>query len=562
MTAVTAEIAKMYDIDGIFSNRWDGSGMCYCEHCTANFRAAAGLDLPRTNDPADRARRAYIGWRQDRLFQLWDVWDRAIREHRPDACFIPNTGGGATSSLDMKRIGEKAPILFADRQARRGLMPPWMSGKNGKEYRSAMGAKPIGGIFSVGVEEPYRWKDSVQNPEEIKLWVAEATANGLRPWFTKFSGVLYDRRWLKTVEEIYDWHWRNERYLRNESPIARVGLVYSQRTAHYYGGDQARAKVEDHGLGWYQALIEARIPFEMVHDETMEAARLRSFKTLILPNIAALSDAQCEQIGQFVAAGGSLVATHETSLYDEWGQRRRDFGLAGLFGAHYDGRVEGPMQNSYLTVERDPATGEYHPLVHGLEDATRIINGVRRVVVKPAGPKRSYAPLTLIPSYPDLPMEQVYPRVPHTDEAEVYLGGGAGKGKVVYFPWDIDRTYWEVLSTDHGRIMRNAIEWATAELPPVDAAGPGLLDVTAWRQRNSLTVHLVNLTNPMAMKGPVREVYSVGPLDVSIRVPEALGAKRVRLLSSQAEPSHTKTADALRVSIPQLRLHEVIAIDL
>src|SRR5215510_12044940 len=33
MTDVTREIAHMYKVDGIFSNRWAGSGMCYCEHC-------------------------------------------------------------------------------------------------------------------------------------------------------------------------------------------------------------------------------------------------------------------------------------------------------------------------------------------------------------------------------------------------------------------------------------------------------------------------------------------------------------------------------------------------
>ena len=31
-----------------------------------------------------------------------------------------------------------------------------------------MGRRPIGGIFSVGVEEPYRWKDSVQSEPEIR----------------------------------------------------------------------------------------------------------------------------------------------------------------------------------------------------------------------------------------------------------------------------------------------------------------------------------------------------------------------------------------------------------
>src|SRR3954469_17422115 len=300
MTEVTKEIVSLYKVDGVFSNRWSGSGMCYCEHCTENFRKTSGMDLPRTNNPQDPSRRAYIAWREERLFELWRVWDEAIRKINPAARYIPNSGGGASADLDMKKIGELAPILFADRQARSGLTAPWANGKNGKEYRSTMGAKPIGGIFSVGVEEPYRWKDSVQSGPEIRLWAIDGIANGLHPWFTKFSGDLHDRRWLPVVEDVYGWHYRNERYLRNEAPLARVAMVYSQQTSRYYGGPQARQKVEDHTLGYYQALIEARIPFEMVHDQLLDAAQ---FKVLIFPNIAALSTRQCEQIRAFVAAG-------------------------------------------------------------------------------------------------------------------------------------------------------------------------------------------------------------------------------------------------------------------
>jgi hypothetical protein len=565
MTEVKREIMSRYRVDGIFINRWDGSGMCYCEHCRRNFREATGHELPRTTGPQEPARRAYILWRQRRLFDLWQLWDAEVRQLNPDSCVIPNTGGGATSTLDMKRIGELAPILIADRQARRGLTAPWANGKNGKEFRATMGRKPIVGIFSVGVEEPYRWKDSVQSEAEIRLWVADGVANGLRPWFTKFSGVLHDERWLNPVADLYRRYAAWERYLRNERPLARVGLVYSQQTAWFSG-----ARAEDHTLGWYQALIESRIPFEMVHDGLLDAAHIGQLKTLILPDLAALSESQCAQLRAFVRRGGGLVATYETSLYDEWGVKRSDFGLADLFGVGFQGRIEGPMQNSYLRLETDPANGRRHPLLSGLEDAPRIINGVHRVEVQPSRPF-PHPPLTLIPSYPDLPMEKVYPRVLKTEVPQVFLrelpltpsdGERVAAGRVVYFPWDIDRTFWEVLCVDHLKLLRNAVTWATNEEAVVTVTGPGVLDVTVWRQPDSFTVHLVNLTNPMMMKGPVRELIPVGEQRVRVRLPDGTRAKKVRLLATAKTAHAERSGPYLSVTVPSVLDHEVVAIDL
>ena len=559
MTEVTREIVALYQVEGIFANRWAGSGMCYCEHCRKNFRAAYGMELPRTSDPQDPARRNYILWRQQRLFELWRLWDGEIRKINPRARFIPNTGGGALSELDMKTVGELAPMLAADRQARRGLMPPWAAGKNAKEYRAVLGRKPVAGLFSVGVEEAYRWKDSVQSEAEIRIWVSDGIANGLRPWFAKFSGTLYDRRWLRVVEDIYKWHYGAERYLRNEAPLARVAVAYSQQTAAFYGGERARERVEDHILGMYQALIEARIPFEMVHDRLLGTEQTGRFKLLILPNLAALSDAQCEQLRGYVRRGGSLLATYETSLYDEWGRRRKDFGLADVFGARFNGRTEGPMHNSYLNVEKDPASGAYHRLLAGLEDAGRIINGVWRVDASPAGLYPN-PPLTLIPSYPDLPMEVVYPRQPRTDIPGVFLRE-VGNSRIVYFPWDIDRAFWEVLSVDHGVLLRNAIEWAAHEERPVTVTGPGVLDVTVWRQKDSITVHLVNLTNPMMMKGPFREPIPVGPQQVRLKLPAGTRAKKVQLLVGGVTPRVEEAGGYLSLTVPSVLYHEVVAVD-
>jgi Hypothetical glycosyl hydrolase 6/Beta-galactosidase trimerisation domain len=559
MTQVTEEIMTMYRVDGIFSNRWAGSGMCYCEHCQQNFKAFSGMELPRTRDPQDPARKRYIVWRQMRLFELWGLWDAKIKAINPDASYIANAGGGALSELDMKTIGEIAPTLFADRQGRHGVAPPWENGKNGKEYRATLGRKAIAGIFSVGIEDENRWKDSVQNGDEIRLWVVDGIANGLRPWFTKFNAKPIDRRWLPVVEELYSWHYQNDRYLRNENSLARVAMVYSQQTATFYGGEKARAKVEDAALGFYQALVEARIPFEMVHDGLLDAPRLEPFRTLILPNIAALSNEQCGQIASFVNRGGSIVATYETSLYDEWGVRRSNFGLAGLFGASFDGRLEGTMKNSYLMLHKDPSTGQFHPLLSGLENATRIINGVNRVIVTPPMPG-SYSPLSVVPSYPDLPMEEVFTRTAKTAEAGVFLRQ-VGQGRVVYFPWDVDRTFWDVLDVDHGKLIRNAVLWATNENPPASVKGPGILDVAVWNQNKSMTVHLVNLTNPMMMKGPVREIVPIPAQQVRIRVPEGRRVTAVRLLVAKSGVQYREVNGAVELEVPSIALHEVVALD-
>ncbi len=555
MTAVHKEIMSRYHVDGLFHNRWDGEGICYCVHCVANFREATGFALPRGTNVHDPVYRAWMQWRQQRLMSLLDLWNETIRAINPDSSCIPN-GGGALYSLDDVAISNRVPLLAADRQGRSGLETPWFIGKTAKEYRATLGNKPAMGLFNVGLEDRYRWKDSVTSNAEIRIWVFDAIAHGMKPWCCKFSGTLHDERWLPWVEDLFQWTEKNRNYLVQGRPIARVAIVYSQQTAWYYGAQQAREKVENYALGWCQALTESRIPFEMVHDRLMDAAHLEPFKTLILPNIAALSDAQCEQLRAFVAKGGSIIATYETSLYDELGAQRKNFALADLLGVDWTGKTQGPMLNSYIRLEHEALP--HSPFFVGLEDAPRIINGVYRVDVKPREPFAE-TPFTLIPSYPDLPMEEVFPRQPYTNISCLYLR--EQHGRVAYFPFDIDRTFWDVLNADHLKMMQNTIHWATDEPPLVRVDGSGVLDVTAWRNPASITVHLVNLTNPMTMKGPYRDFFPVGPQTVTLNLPGDVRAQQARLLVADRTVPITRSGSALTISVPSILDHEVVAID-
>jgi hypothetical protein len=563
MTSVNKEIMERYQPDGIFSNRWSGHGICYCEHCTSNFNKFSGMQLPRittqsnstamsSGDRSDPIYRKYTEWRIARLKELWFLWDAEIKKQKSSARFIPN------GFPDKLITGQHSDFFFADQQARSGYIPPWSNGLHAKELRATMGMKPQVGIFSVGVEEQYRWKDSVQTEAEIKTWVSEGIANGLLPCFVKFGGFLYDKRWLEPVAKIYESCFKSERYLKNTAPLARVGMVYSEQTERYYGGKPWQQNFSDHKKGMYHALIENRIPFEMVNDRLMDAERLKPYKVLILPNIAALSEKQCNELRQFVTGGGSLVASYETSLYDEEGKQKNNFGLSDLFGVSYDGAVEGPMQNSYLRLKSDMATKQFHPILKGLEDAYRMINGTHRVKVSPR--ENFPSPVTLVPTYPDLPMEDVYPRVPDTDVREVYLKE-TGKSRIAYIPWDIDRAFWQILSKDHGMLLGNIIRWALNEEPIVDVKGPGVIDVTVWRQQHSMTVHLVNLTNPMMMKGPARELIPVDA-DVNFALPANTKFAGVHLLVSGKKPAYEIKNGRMHLKVQGIMDHEIIGVDL
>jgi hypothetical protein len=215
------------------------------------------------------------------------------------------------------------------------------------------------------------------------------------------------------------------------------------------------------------------------------------------------------------------------------------------------------MLNSYIRLEHQALPK--HIIFSGLEDAPRVINGVSRVEVTPRE-RFTETPLTLIPSYPDLPMEKVYPRVSKTDISCLYLRQPAGR--VAYFPFDIDRTFWEVLSPDHLKLLRNTIQWANNEAPLIEVTGPGVLDVTIWQNPGSITVHLVNLTNPMTMKGPYRDFFPIGAQTIKLRLPAGIQAKQARLLVSEKPAPITRSEEDLILNVPSILDHEVIAIDI
>jgi hypothetical protein len=217
------------------------------------------------------------------------------------------------------------------------------------------------------------------------------------------------------------------------------------------------------------------------------------------------------------------------------------------------------MQNSYLRLAFKEDAGS--PILMGFGDTDRIINGISRVVVQPSATDFVEVPVTLIPSYPDLPMEKVYSRARDTHESQLYLRQLPKGGRIAYFPFDVDRTFGETLTHDHMLLMRNTVEWSLHESAPFESSGHGLVDVVAWHNTNAIVIHMVNLTNPMTMKGPFREFFAIGVQTITLRLPELKDAREAKLLVANKTVPLTRQGNAIVIEVPSILDHEVIAID-
>jgi hypothetical protein len=88
-----------------------------------------------------------------------------------------------------------------------------------------------------------------------------------------------------------------------------------------------------------------------------------------------------------------------------------------------------------------------------------------------------------------------------------------------------------------------------------------LLDVAVWSQRKSMTVHLVNLTNPMMMKGPVREIIPMPGQQLRIKLPPGRRVIAAQLLVSKRTVPYKESNGIVQLDVPTIGLHEVVALD-
>lgn len=564
---ILTEIIERSKPEGLTDNSWSGLGresICYCENCSRKFRDSTGHAIPRRKDWNDAAYRAWIRWNYDRRLEIWDLNNRASKAAGGPHCLWVGMNSGSIANQcrsfrDYKEICRRAEIIMLDHQARSDAWGFQQNAETGKLIHGLLGwEKPIPESMSMYASGRVSFRLAAKPADEARMWMLAGFAGGIQPWWHHVGAYHEDRRAYKTAEPVMRWHERNEQYLVNRRPVAAVGVVWSQQNTDFYGRDDAADLVETPYRGMVQALVRARIPYIPLHADHIERDA-GSLAVLALPNFAAMSDGQCAAVRRFAERGGALVATGASTLCDEWGDARRDFALADLFGAHAAGLPEARWASgaahSYLRLEG--AAGRRHPVLRGFEETDILPFGGMLAPMRVD--EGAVVAATFIPPFPIYPPETAWMREPKTDIPAMVLHN-PGKARVAYLPADIDRRFARENLPDHGDLLANVIRWAAGGGIPLAVEGRGLLDCHLYAQPGRLILHIVNLTSAAAWRAPVHELIPVGPLKVRVRLPEGARAAGVKLLVAGASAPATVERGWVSFECRSVLDHEVAVI--
>ena len=398
-----------------------------------------------------------------------------------------------------------------------------------------------------------------KHPPETTLWMAQTVASGMRVWYHWLggqTGLGEDRRWRQAGRDFFRWQARHDSHFTYRRSLANLGVVFAQRPNAYYkppGANAARGgDTPEFAQGLYSTLLEGRFNFDLVHEDDLGPETLRSYTALILPNVALLGDGQCRQLRAYVEAGGSLLATFETGLYDETCAPRADFGLSNLFGISRAGDVQGPIgQSYYARIERP------HEIMRGFSDTNWIPGAEYRVPVKAV----DHTPvLTVVPAYTGYPPEMAYARpAARTDEPAVVIRE-RGASRLIYFPGDIERSAWRSGNTDVSQLLQNSVRWLLRDRMPVTVEGEGFVELFAWETDPGYAVHILNYNNPNLHRGWIRRNYPIGRQVVKMEVPGGRRIARVQLLRAEREIPFTQKGARVEFIVPSVTDYEVAAL--
>jgi hypothetical protein len=329
------------------------------------------------------------------------------------------------------------------------------------------------------------------------------------------------------VKEIFDFSQKHRALFASTRPQPIAGVMVGSQTIDWFTGKKHVSKgYENYYHGAWQVMKDLGYDAEPFLDYLMRPELLARYKLVYVPNCVCLSDAQCGMLRDYVAQGGHLIVTHLSSLADEYGRVRHNFGLSDVTGATYlsPDPVEIPDMYLKTPLGEIPGDPQFVRFRTGGEMLAENVDRGHRTTAGPAVTR---------------------------------------KGRVIYIGSGLEAVYAETRMKRVRQYLAGLIDpilapHRTYEIEHRSGVLPHLM-----ASRDTILLHLLADIGNKTKKLRIREEFeAVEDVKVRIRVPQGRRVQSISLLRGKELFKAEQSAGWVDVLVPRLHIHEAVRVNL
>ena len=444
----------------------------------------------------DPVHQEWIMFRCDLLSQAYARFSRYIRGLNPDVAVELNTWTGGNSAYayaswppDLVTHGE---FHWTEERNHAQVIDEDVVVSKIRGFKVGRATGNTVFTYTAGAKRKHSPEDVGNSDSRLLMAECMAYNPGTIGMVGNFSMPVVDH----CDQPYIDFYRRHQEIFCDTESLANVAVLrsFSSSTFNNYATHLSRTLFE-------QTLIQAQVPFDVVFDDWLGEP---THAILVLANVESLSDDQLGAIRRFVDSGGGLVATDQTSLYDQWRRQRPSFGLADLFGL-------------------DSGDGE--------SDRTH---------------KKTYGKGRV--AYISQIVPTVAPQRPNESLEYGSIWRSLGPGQIHHRYWKLPQNWQKLM---------DAVHWVCPSLPvEVEAPPTVTVEFLCQRERERQLLHLVNFDWQ----------NSVSNIRVTMRVPPNQAVRNLTLLSPEQEGAQelqfTVCDDGITFAIANLEIYGIAVAEL
>ncbi len=484
------ELVSSYKLDGFWL---DMVGIyvpiCHCESCKRKYRKQFGRELPKVLDRNSSETYEYLRFKSDANTAYLKKVAEAVKKADPDIPVIIQSASAAKYAL---RAGTEGVFEVSE-----FLSGDFYTDRPGVNVTCRMLYKATNNLpFEFMTSRCVSLERHTMNKDIDELINQSYAALMYKGAFLFIDAIDPDGEMNGEFYDDISVISRNmEKYIPlidfEEEAVREVGVYYNFMSCLPYEEvsdfSALNKKTLYENLQKLDNILSAsHIDYDLIG--TKQIDQMKNYKTMIFPNLTAISEDEIAAIREYIANGGTAYISGKTSLYDDSTGNRGNFMLSDVLGVDYKGSFE--IKPAYLApTEEGQArklfgkhTRKYpHMLEENIVKVTPNDEGtVLATVTLPIGDVKDN--IVFSSAISDPPIN--YTEYPALFEHKF------GRGRVIYSAGFIEVDPMP----DSAQLLTSLIDYLVGEYE-VKLEAPKCVDFTSYKKDNYIVIHMLNSQN-------------------------------------------------------------------